>query len=79
MQHWDSVACVPWAYDPVAGVFATFDERRSVAMKTTYALKKGLGGIMFWELTGDTEQDGLLEAIATTKEKEEGKRKKEKD
>jgi chitinase len=64
VQHWDSVACAPWAYDAKAGVFATFDDKRSVGLKTAYALKKGLRGIMFWELTGDTEQDGLLDVIA---------------
>jgi chitinase len=69
VQHWDSVACAPWAYDPKARVFATYDDKRSVGLKTAYALKKGLGGIMFWELTGDTEEDGLLNVIATTLKK----------
>ena len=60
---WDSVAHAPYRYDPVKKLFATFDDQRSVVQKTRYALQKQLGGIMFWELTGDTYNDGLLDAI----------------
>ena len=63
---WDSTARAPYGYDPVNRLFATFDDRRSVALKTAYALDRGLGGIMFWELTGDTYEGGLLEAITRT-------------
>jgi chitinase len=68
VQYWDSTACAPYAYDAKAGVYATFDDTRSVAMKTGYALDKGLKGIMFWELTGDVPKDGLLDVIAKTME-----------
>jgi chitinase len=34
-----------------------------VRLKTRYALDKGLGGIMFWQLEGDAEKDGLVDAI----------------
>ena len=71
VQYWDSTACAPYAYDAKNGFYATYDDKRSVAMKTAYALDKGLRGIMFWELTGDVPKDGLLESIATTKVKDE--------
>ena len=64
VQYWDSTACAPYAYDAKNGLYATFDDTRSVTMKTRYAVANGLRGIMFWELTGDVLQDGLLEAIA---------------
>jgi chitinase len=64
VQYWDSTACAPYAYDAKNGLFATYDDTKSVAMKTKYALEKGLRGIMFWELTGDEVRGGLLEAIS---------------
>lgn len=62
--HWDSVAHAPFAYDLSRGLFATYDDGRSVRLKTHYALDRGLGGIMFWELTGDLPTGGLLGEIA---------------
>jgi chitinase len=35
--------------------------------KTKYAMDKNLGGIMFWQLTGDIYSGGLLDAIDETK------------
>jgi len=62
--YWDSTARAPYAYDSTNCLFATFDDRRSVALKTEYAMSKGLGGIMFWELMGDVGENGLLTTIA---------------
>lgn len=61
--HRDEAAAAPWAYSAARREFATFDDPISIAAKTKYARKKGLGGIMFWELTHDTSRDGLLQAI----------------
>ena len=42
----------------------SYDDTVSVAQKTEYAMAKGLGGIMFWELGNDTKEEGsLLDAI----------------
>jgi chitinase len=62
-SRWDSIAQAPYRYDPAKKLFATFDNERSVRLKTGYALENGLGGIMFWELTGDKYEGGLLDAI----------------
>jgi chitinase len=61
--HWDSIANAPFMYNFQLKEFVTFDDKRSVAAKTNYALNKKLGGIMFWRLNGDTYSDGLLEVI----------------
>jgi chitinase len=68
VSHWDSVACAPYAYNPEKKVFATYDNRESIRMKTEYALKHGLGGIMFWQLMSDQREGGLLQTIQNTKE-----------
>lgn len=59
----DSIAQAPYAYNPFKQLFATFDDRESVRQKALYAQKEQLGGIMFWQLVGDTRENGLLEAI----------------
>lgn len=60
---WDSIAHAPFLYNARLKEFVTYDDKRSVADKTNYALDKKLGGIMFWRLNGDTYQDGLLDVI----------------
>ena len=66
VPEWDDRAEAPYCYNPDDGLFASFDDRRSVAAKTRYALDRQLGGIMFWHLAQDTVAGGLLEAIADT-------------
>ena len=61
--YWDDVAKAPYAYNAAQKLFATFDDSTSIDLKTKYALDKGLNGIMFWELTLDKPEHGLLEAI----------------
>ncbi len=63
VYHWDSTAQAPFRYSATQRVFATFDDSCSVALKTQYAFDHHLGGIMFWELTEDTNKHGLLDAI----------------
>jgi len=60
---WDDQAKAPYAYNKTEKLFATFDDKRSLAEKTNYVLRNKLGGIMFWELSIDTYRDGLLDAI----------------
>jgi len=49
-------------------MFVTGDGIASVKAKTTYAIKKKLGGIMFWELILDSNRKGMLEAIDEIKQ-----------
>lgn len=61
--YWDDKAKAPYAYNAEKKLFATFDDSLSIDLKTRYAIDKGLNGIMFWELTLDKPEGGLLEAI----------------
>lgn len=61
--YWDDVSQAPYAYHATEKLFATFDDARSVKLKTTYAIDQKLNGIMFWELSLDTYSDGLLDYI----------------
>lgn len=61
--YYDSVANAAYAYSVQRKEFATFDDPVSIQLKTAYAIKKGLNGIMFWELTLDKPQQGLVDVI----------------
>ena len=68
ISHWDSTAQASYLYNPGKNLFVTFDDERSVGLKTKYVIDKGLGGIMFWQLRDDAYDDGLLEAIDDVKQ-----------
>jgi chitinase len=59
----DEAAQAPYAYNKSKGLFATFDDPVSIARKTQYVIEKGMGGIMFWELSIDKQTGGMLDAI----------------
>jgi len=63
---WDDIAKAPYAYNQTAQQLITYDDKRSLALKTQYAIKHKLNGIMFWELSCDEEKNGLLDAIYDT-------------
>jgi chitinase len=64
---WDNEAKAPWCYNRQKRLFATFDDRRSVKLKTQFAMDKQLQGIMFWELRQDLPRGGLLAIIHEVK------------
>ena len=72
--YWDDVAKAPYAYNASQKLFVTYDDKRSMELKTTYALDQDLNGIMFWEITNDTNRNGLLHTIDTVRKKYQRKR-----
>ncbi|GAA3748335.1 glycoside hydrolase family 18 protein [Terriglobus aquaticus] len=60
----DPVSLSPWVYD--GNNFLTFDDPASLQAKTAYADEKHLGGVMIWELSGDTTEGILLRALGQT-------------
>ena len=66
-QYWDSAANAPYLYNRSLHYFLTYDNKRSIRLKTQYAIDMGLRGIMFWQLTEDVDSDGLLQEIYETK------------
>ncbi|MET0465088.1 MAG: glycoside hydrolase family 18 protein [Chitinophagaceae bacterium] len=65
--YYDSVAKASYAYNAKKKEFATFDDERSIRLKTSYALKNKLNGIMFWELTLDKPSKGYVDLIDSIK------------
>lgn len=64
--YYDDSAKASYRYNAEKNEFATFDDEKSVMLKTRYVLEHKLGGIMFWELTLDKASGGLLDVIART-------------
>ncbi len=62
-KRWDEVAKAPYAINVKRRLLATYDDERSIALKTKYAVENKLGGIMFWQLYDDKFHDGLLDII----------------
>jgi chitinase len=61
-RYWDGKAFASWLFDGTT--FWTFDDPRVMKHKAHYVRKEGLGGIMFWELSGDTPDGELIDAIS---------------
>jgi len=62
--YWDKTAQAPYAFNPQRKLLATYDDVTSMKLKTQYAQKHKLSGIMFWQLGEDAFSNGLLQAIS---------------
>jgi chitinase len=60
-RHWDEIAQAPWLWNATTRSFISYDDPRSIELKSAYARQRGLGGIMFWELAQDAS-GALLDA-----------------
>jgi chitinase len=61
-RYQDNQAGAAWLFDGTT--FWTFDDPPVMAAKADYVRRNRLGGIMFWELSGDTSDGELVSAIA---------------
>jgi GH18 family chitinase len=61
--HWDSYSMAPFLYSPEKKIFWTFDNEKSIALKTHYVEAYGLRGLMFWEISGDDSAGTLVDVI----------------
>ena len=64
-RYWDDEAQVPYLFDPQRSLFISYDDPQSIAIKAEYINDLGLGGAMFWELSGDRDEE-LLDALNAT-------------
>ena len=51
--YWDDTAQAAYVYDGADATFSSFETRASIAQKSDWAERLGLGGMMFWDITGD--------------------------
>lgn len=57
-RHWDDISKVPYLYSEPRGVFISYEDEESAALKARFVMDRGLAGIMFWEYWEDA--DGRL-------------------
>lgn len=43
----------PFLFNTALQTVVTFDDTKSIGLKSAYALKSGIGGVGFWDMTGD--------------------------
>ena len=61
----DPVSQAPWIYD--GDNFLTFEDAASLKVKKEFAHDRRLGGVMIWELSGDTADAQLLHALRSAR------------
>ena len=52
-RFWDAAASAPYLYDPKERIFVSYEDPASLQLKCEYVKQHALGGIMFWEYSGD--------------------------
>ena len=61
-RYWDPIASVPYLYNQEKQIFVSYEDAESLTTKCKYVLDHGLGGVMFWDYSGDPSGQ-LLGAI----------------
>jgi chitinase len=61
-RYWDRKAQAAWLFD--GSTFWTLDDPQVMRSKARYVRHNRLGGLMFWELSGDTPNGELIAALA---------------
>jgi chitinase len=63
-RHFHDEALAPWLYRSRGGIVVSYDDPESIGHKLDYIETKDLGGAMFWELGGDTDDFVLTRQLA---------------
>ncbi|MDB6012994.1 MAG: Chitinase [Gammaproteobacteria bacterium] len=63
VRYWDEHAQAPYLWNSASRTFISYDDPQSIANKVCYVRERHLGGMMFWDL-GSDRNDELLNAIA---------------
>lgn len=76
-RYWDGAAAAPYLYSESKRQFVSYEDPESLARKCKYVVTQKLGGVMFWEYSGDSSGKllGVIDA-ALIKPAGEGTRKK---
>ena len=63
VRYWDAASSSPYLYNPTTRTFISYEDPESIRLKCQYVLKHRLGGVMFWDYSGDASDHALLNAI----------------
>ena len=56
---------MPWLYSKDTATFITYDDEKSIRLKSEFVKDLDLGGAMFWEFASDRNHD-LLDSVYDT-------------
>ena len=62
VRYWDQAASAPYLYNAEKHIFVSYEDTESISAKCRYVLEQQLGGVMFWDYSGDPGGE-LLGAI----------------
>jgi chitinase len=63
-HHYDPLSGLAhWIYNPQTKTFYSYDDDLAVFVKALYVRARGLGGAMFWDLSGDDIKGTLINSI----------------
>ncbi len=65
VRYWDPVSSAPYLYSAEKQIFVSYEDTQSIAAKSNYVLAHKLGGVMFWDYSGDPS-GVLLQAIQSS-------------
>lgn len=55
IRYWNDTVKTPYLFNDRTGEFVSYDDAESLGYKVDYLKKRGLGGAMFWEISGDRD------------------------
>lgn len=62
----DKEVIASWSYDNITHTLVSYDNQDVAELKGQYIVDQGLGGAMWWEISGDEESDGGLSLVDAT-------------
>ena len=65
VRHWSATAQAPWLYNASQGIFFSYDDPLSLAIKAGFARRERLRGVMIWVLGEDDPENSLLNALVS--------------
>ena len=61
--NWDEESQTPFLYDSGTQSFISYTDPRGIFYQTCHAARENSKGVMFWEISGDSEDSQLVNAI----------------
>ena len=61
--NWDEESQTPFLYDSGTQSFVSYTDPRGIFYQTCHAARENSKGVMFWEISGDSEDSQLVNAI----------------
>ena len=63
-RYVDTESMVPWLYSSSQQTMISYEDEESIQIKLDYVIQHDLGGMMFWELSGDDTQHALVQKMS---------------